>query len=114
MQIGTHINELALFGGILLTAISQTLLRIGARNKVKSTHIIFNPATLGGYFLFFVIIILVIFAMQKIELKTVMAWNATTYVLTPIVSYLLIREPLDLRIMAGSGIIVIGLLVFIL
>ena len=114
MRIEAYINELALLGAILLTSVSHTLLRAGARNKAKSVDIFLNSATLIGYLLFFVVIFLVIFAMQEIDLKTVIAWNATTYLLTPVISRLLIREPLDKRILSGSAVIVVGLLVFVL
>ncbi len=114
MPIEAYLNELALLGAILLTSVSQTLLRAGARNKIKSVDILFNSATLVGYLFFFVVIFLSIFAMQEIDLKTVVAWNATAYVLTPVISRLLIREPLDKRIMSGSAVIVVGLLVFVL
>jgi len=112
MSENLYIHELALVAAILLTSISQTLLRAGARSKSGSVEIIFNPATMAGYLLFFMVIVLAIFALQAMDLKTVMAWNAATYILTPIISFLFIREPLDRRITAGSAIIVIGLLVF--
>lgn len=114
MNIGSYINEIALLSAILLTSFSQLLLRIGARYKTKSSEILFNTATIAGYLFFFVVVLLTIFAMQKIQLKTAMAWNATTYILTPTISYLLIKESFDIRMIIGSVIIVIGLLIFIL
>jgi drug/metabolite transporter (DMT)-like permease len=114
MFIESHSNEIALFSAILLTAFSQLVLRIGAKNKAKSSEIFLNVATISGYLLFFIVILLTIYAMQKIQLKTAMAWNSTTYILTPTLGYLLIKEPLDKRMILGSVIIVIGLLIFIL
>lgn len=114
MLLTSYGNEIALLSAILLTSFSHLLLRIGAKNKAKSSAIIFDVATISGYFLFFIVIVLMIYAMQQIELKTAMAWNATTFIATPVIGYMFIKEPLDLRIVAGSVIIVIGLLIFIL
>lgn len=113
MPIESYINEIALLSAILLTSFSQLLLRIGARHK-KKKEILINKATISGYLLFLIVVLLTIFAMQKIELKTAMAWSASTYILTPTISYILIKETLNIRMIFGSAIIVIGLLIFII
>ena len=103
---------LALAGGIVLTALSQVLLKAGARNKKKVLHSFLNPGTLAGYSLFLVVTLLNVFAMKKIPLRTMTAASSITYVLTLVLGYRLLQERVSARMVAGVALIVIGVVVY--
>ena len=104
--------ELALALSIILTAFSQVLLRLGAKNKMRPYDSFLNIRSFCGYSLFFIVVLLMIFAMQKIQLKTAVAWNSLTYVFTPLAARVFAKDPLNLKIVSGSAFIVLGILIF--
>jgi multidrug transporter EmrE-like cation transporter len=105
-------NIFALAGAIFLTAISQVLLRVGAKGKTSSKSAILSRSTLSGYLLFLIVILLMIFAMQRIPLRTVSAFHGITYILVPLAARIFVKDPLDVRMMFGAGTIVVGIVVF--
>jgi len=105
-------NIFALAGAIILTAVSQVMLRVGAKGKTSSKAAILSRSTLSGYLLFLIVIFLMIFAMQEIPLRTVSAFHGITYILIPLAARVFVDDPLDVRMMLGSGTIVLGIVVF--
>lgn len=114
MAIGHYSHELALSLAIILTGISQTLLRLGARDQVKSISSLLNLKTLSGYILFLLVILLMIYCMQEIKFRNVIAWNSLTFIITPILAHLIAKDTLSKRIVAGSVLIVFGITIFAL
>lgn len=106
----SHVAALAL--GIVLTAVSQVLLRSGARNKATLVGSFLNLHTIVGYGLFLMVTMLNVYAMQVIPLKTVTAWISMTYVVTMVLSRWLLKEELNGRMLGGAGLIVAGIIVF--
>ncbi len=106
------LHAAALGLGIVLTAVSQVLLRSGARNKSSLLGSFLNPHTIVGYGLFLLVTVLNVYAMQVIPLKTVTAWISMTYVATMILSRWVLKEELNGRMVAGAGLIVAGIVVF--
>ena len=105
-----HATALGL--GIVCTATAHVLLRLGARGRAAGRRLLLNPYTLAGYGLFVFITMLNVFALQAIPLKTVTAWTALTYVVTPLLSRAVLREPLNKGMLAGSALILAGIVVF--
>ncbi|NQU06713.1 MAG: hypothetical protein HQ568_11515 [Calditrichaeota bacterium] len=110
--INTHLNEIALGLSIILTAFAQSLLRLGARDKKRIVASFLNIQTISGYLIFFIVVILMIYSMQKIPMRTVVAWNSITYILTPMVGRWLTGDPFTSRMAFGSVIIAVGMVVF--
>ena len=107
------LHVLALAAAIILTAVSQVMLRAGAMGKGNSmVAAVFNSKTLIGYLIFLVVILLTIFAMQKIPLKSVSAFNGISYVLVPLMARLFVKDPLNTRMMIGLVMIVFGIVIF--
>ncbi len=106
----SHVAALGV--GIVLTAVSQVLLRSGARNKSSLIGSFLNPHTLLGYGLFLAVTVLNVYAMQTILLKTVTAWVSMTYVATMILSRWLLKEELNRFMLMGAALIVAGIVVF--
>jgi len=106
------IHPAALACAILLTAFSQVLLRSGAARGGRWWHGFLNLATAAGYALFVVDTLLMVLALQGLPLKTVVAWNALTFLLTPAAGAVLLREKLNARVLTAGGMIMVGILIF--
>ncbi len=88
-----HIHEFALFSSIVLTIVSQILLRAGSRQTKGFFGLFANSFVITGYALFPVVVLLVIFAMQGIPLKTIIAWISSTFFLVPLAGKILVKDP---------------------
>lgn len=107
---GSHWLALAL--SIVFTAFSQGLLRRGAKNKKSLRAVFLNFETISGYGLFLIVVLLMIYAMQQIPMRDVIAWNSLTYILTPIAAKWLASDPLNIKMGLGSVLIATGILFF--
>lgn len=111
-QISAYVHEISLAGAILLTAFSQVLIRLGAKDQIKALNSFLNVKTIAGYVLYVVVILMIIFAMQKITMRETMAWNSITYVITPIAARFFIKDRLTSRMLMGAALIAIGIVIF--
>ena len=102
----------ALVSAIVITAISQVFLKSGASNKTSFIKSFLNWKTITGYGFFGIVTILNVYAMQRIELKTMTAWIGTTYILVVLFSRLFLKEKIDLFKITGCSLIVFGVLIF--
>ena len=107
-------HGVALASAIVITAISQVFLKSGAINKTSFIKSFLNWKTIIGYGFFGIVTILSVYAMQRIELKTMTAWIGTTYILVVLFSRLFLKEKIDLFKIAGCVLIVFGVLIFTL
>jgi drug/metabolite transporter (DMT)-like permease len=106
------LHEIALATSIAITPFSQVMLRLGAKNSTTTIGAVMNPKALLGYGLFGVVVVLVVYALQTIPLRTVTAWDSLAYVLTPLAACVLLKDPLTARISIGAVVIMLGILVF--
>ena len=97
---------------IVLTGISQTLLKIGARNNNTSLGVYLNPVTMMGYFMFLIVAVCSIFALKGLELKLFYALASLNYVVVIIFSRITLKERLSKNKIAALGLIVVGVVVF--
>ena len=105
-------NEVALVLSIVLTTLAQVLLRFGARNKSGAMTSVFNLHALSAYALLLIVVLLMMYAMQQVPLKTAITWVSTCYILIPLAAHWLLKEPLTSRMLAGGGLIVLGIVIF--
>ena len=110
MYLTSH--GVALVSAIVLTAISQVFLKIGASNKTSFIKSFLDWKTIVGYSCLFMVTVLNVYAMQRIELKTMTAWIGTTYILVVLFSCLFLKEKIDLFKIAGCSLIALGVLIF--
>jgi drug/metabolite transporter (DMT)-like permease len=108
------IHDAALLGSVLLTAVSQAMMRIGARGRARALHSFLNPWTLTGNACFGIVMLMMIYAMQTIPFRSVMAVNSLVYIATPLAARLIAKDPLTLRMMLGSLVITAGIVIFFL
>ena len=92
--------------------LAQILLREGARDKKSSLAAIIAPRSMAGYVLMGIVVLAMIFAMQKISLRTTTAWNSLVYILTPLAARVFLKDPLSSRMVGASLMIVTGIVVF--
>lgn len=97
---------------IILIGISQTLLKIGARNNNTPLGVYLNPATMMGYFMFLVIMICSIFALKGLELKLFYALASLNYVVVVMLSRIVLKEGLSRNRIVALCLIVVGVVVF--
>ena len=109
--ISTH--WLALAGCVVLTACAQILLKKGALSG-RRFFASLNPSTLSGYGLFGCVTVLSVYAFQQIELKTVTAWTATTYLLVAGLAHVVLDEPMTWSKAVGCFLVVAGGVAFAL
>jgi drug/metabolite transporter (DMT)-like permease len=110
--VSTH--DAALFASILLTAVSQAMMRIGARGRKRALHSFLNPWTIAGNVCFGVVTLLMIYAMQTIPFRSVLAVSSLVYITTPLAACLIAKDPLTVRMMLGALTITIGIVIFFL
>jgi drug/metabolite transporter (DMT)-like permease len=110
--ITTH--DAALLGSVLLTAVSQAMMRIGARGRKRALHSFLNPVTIAANVCFGIVMLMMIYAMQAIPFRTVMAVSSLVYITTPLAARVLAKEPLTLRMMLGALTITCGIVIFFL
>ena len=91
---------------------AQLLLREGARESKSPLAAILSPRTISGYVLMGLVVLAMIFAMQKISLRTATAWNSLVYILTPLAARVFLKDPLTTRMVGAALLIVIGIIVF--
>jgi|AntAceMinimDraft_17_1070374.scaffolds.fasta_scaffold42362_2 drug/metabolite transporter (DMT)-like permease len=108
----TTAHTAALASAIVITSISQVFLKSGATGKTSFIKSFLNWKTIVGYCLLAIVTILNVYAMQRIELKTITAWIGTTYILVVLFSLLFLKEKIDLFKIIGCGLIVFGVLIF--
>ena len=97
---------------IVLTGVSQTLLKIGARNDNTPLGVYLNPATLTGYFMFLIVTICGVFALQGLELKLFYALASLNYVVVMLLSGIVLKEELSRNKVVALCLIVAGVVVF--
>ncbi|MGH7495043.1 MAG: EamA family transporter [bacterium] len=102
----------ALAAGILLTGVAQVLMKSGTERSGTWVACFMNWRTIVGYAIFGLVTALNIYALQAIDLKTVSAWTAATYIVVILLSWKLLQEEIDRTAAWGCALIVLGIIVF--
>ncbi len=100
--------------GILSCSLSQLLLKNSAR-AVHSSKIyeVLNPNVIMAYAIFFLALLVNIWAMSKgVQLKEMAMLESLGYVFVPILSFLVLKEHITLRTICATLMVVLGIFVF--
>lgn len=102
--------------GIFACSLSQLLLKKSAITAYKSNiYAIVNPRVIVAYVILFGSLLINIWAMSKgIQLKEMALLESLGYVFVPLLSFLLLKEQIDRRVILGIFIIILGIFVFYL
>ena len=99
---------------VILTAISQVLLKIGAKkskNK-KFIYLYLNFFTIFGYFLLFGATVFNLISLKYVDLKVIIYFLPLTYIFLLILSLLILKEYINKFQIIGFFIIILGLIIF--
>lgn len=103
----------AAFMGVFLTAISQLLMRQGARKTRKSAlRLYLNMYMLTAYFTLVVVTLLNLYAYREIPLKVGLMLAPLALILVGLLSWWLLKEGLTRIQILGAVVILIGVTVF--
>lgn len=97
---------------ILLTAVSQILLKIGTIGKKNWLNSFLNWHSIIGYVIFLIVTIFNVYALQGIYLKYVTSWLGLSYILVVFLSGLVLKEKIHRSKVIGCILIAIGIFVF--
>lgn len=98
---------------VLLTAVSQILLKIGVKQYAQSSvRIYLNFYTFISYSLLVVVTLINLYVFKKLPLKAALIILPSTLLVVSFLSYWLLRERLSQRQAVGAGLVIAGLLVF--
>lgn len=106
---------LVLFLAVVISALSQMLLKQGASKKYDSVvQEYLNPWVISGYALMILSTLCIIYAYRGVAYKNGAIIESLGYLLIMILSRLLFREKITKKKLAGNLIILAGVLVFYL
>lgn len=99
----------------LITAFSQILLKKSANKKHR--NVIFeyvNPYVLFSYVCYVGVLVMNVFIYTKVDYRFGIVINSMSGVLVMILSHLVLNEQMTRKRMIGNGMIVCGILIFML
>ena len=115
MTMGFDAHYLFLLGAVLLSSVSQLLLKKGAMQRYPSALREYcNPWVIGGYLLLFCSMFLNIQGLRTLDYLNAPVMESLGYVLVSVLSALFFREKLTASRLVGIGCIVLGMVVFYL
>ena len=100
-------------GAIILTAISQLLMKMGARSVSKiSWRIFFNGYTLTAYTTLLIVTLMNLYVFRLLPLKAMLIILPSTLLLVMFLSFWLLNERLTQRQIVGAVVVLLGVVVF--
>lgn len=100
---------------VILTGLSQTLLKVGANFGVKSNRFLdsyLNLPTITAYGLLLLVTILSVYALRDLPLKVFYSLTALNFIIVLGLSAVFLREEVSRDKMVAIGLIVLGVIVF--
>ena len=102
--------------GILSCSLSQLLLKKSAKAvHASKVYEVLNPMVIIAYSVFFLTLLVNIWAMSKgVQLKEMAILESLGYVFVPILSYLILKENISHRTICATLMVLLGIFVFYL
>jgi len=102
------------FVAVFLTATGQLLLKLGAGTATRNKFLVifFNCYTISGYLLFMVVTVLNVYVYKYIPLKYGVIFLPFTIFFVTLFSLLILKEKLSKKQIAGTMIIMVGVILF--
>jgi len=102
---------------VVFTSIGHLLLKI-ASNRVSESggqgRLYTHPVSLVAYGVFAFVAFLSIYAMKGLEMKSFFALNSLTYIIIPLLGFLVLKESFTRNKLIGVSLITLGVLLFYL
>lgn len=97
---------------VFISAVSQILLKISAKNKYDSAiKEYLNPKVIFAYGLFFGSLLLTILAYKGVPLSLGPVLEATGYIWVTILGHIVLKENVNIRKIMGIIIIILGIVI---
>lgn len=102
--------------GILSCSLSQLLLKKSAKAvHASKVYEVLNPMVIIAYSVFFLTLLVNIWAMSKgVQLKEMAMLESLGYVFVPFLSFLFLKEKISRRTICATLIVILGIFVFYL
>jgi multidrug transporter EmrE-like cation transporter len=100
---------------VLLTGISQTLLKMGARKKFEKKVFMaayFNPYTVTAYGLFLAVTLFSVNALKEIPLKVFYSFTALNFLVVMVFSHFVLKESVSKKQIFAISLIILGVVIF--
>ncbi len=98
---------------VVISAFSQIILKVSANKKYDNKLMEYlNPHVIISYGIFFFCTLLGIYSMKGTSLTFASILNALSYILIPLLSFLILKEKLNRRQLIGIAIIFIGFVIY--
>jgi len=97
---------------ILLTSFAHVLVKSGAQARGGLLGSVLHWKTITGYGMLGLAVPVTVFAMQEVPLKTFAAWTSLVFPLVAFLSLAVLKERVDRYVVAGTLLIVGGIVVF--
>ncbi|MFZ5973882.1 MAG: EamA family transporter [Bacillota bacterium] len=111
--MNSTVSVLIFIAGALVTAISQTLLKISANREHKSRISEYlNPYVIGSYILLALVLGMNVIGYQWIEYKYGSIINCLSYVFILLLGFGFLKEKITWRKIVGNIVIIAGIIVF--
>lgn len=108
-----NLHVAAIMVSLLLSALSQVLLKKSSNEKKKSLiHEYLNVKVITAYIIYFIVALIVIYAYTGIEYRLGTALGALSYLILMLCGKFFFKEKLTPRRVIGNCIIIIGVIIF--
>ncbi|MDO4537702.1 MAG: EamA family transporter [Coriobacteriales bacterium] len=115
MSQAVLIHSLILLGSVLVSAISQVMLKLSANQEHGSAVREYaNPLVVGAYALFVVSTLLTVYAYKEVPLSLGPVLEATSYIYVTLFGVFIFKERVSAKKLAALALIVGGICVFAL
>ena len=104
---------IALILAILMTCISQLLLKAGAQSNAQLTRTYTHSKSVIAYGLFFLVTLLGVYSLQAIPLSAFVTATTSSYVIVTVAAHYLFDEKLSHTSILGCICIIGGIAVFV-
>lgn len=105
--------SLLLFCGVVISAFSQILLKKSTLKHYDSIiKEYLNPFVIIAYGMFFGCTLISVVAMKVVPLSMSPIIESTSYIITPLLSYLILGEKATKKQLLGMGIIILGIVIY--
>ena len=112
-QIRLLIYSGVLLIGVLISSVSQILLKMSARKQYPSKlNEYLNPYVIVGYGLVFGCTVLLMFALKVVPLSMAPVLEASGYVFVSVLGFIFLKEKLNVKQVIGMVLIIVGILIY--
>ena len=108
-----EISVCILLLSVFISSVSQIILKKAAGKTYDSTlKEYLNPMVIGAYGMFFCSVILTMIALKYVPLSMSPILESTGYIFVSVMGYFFLKEKFSKRKLAGSALILAGIVIF--